>query len=122
MIIAVDLDNTMFKEEYPEVGEIYPKAIEVVNSWYDRGHVIIINTCREGKPLEIALHALHKAGLKWHYANANDPDRIAMYGWDSRKIGCDVQIDDRGIYEKVHGVNWDHIEEWFNIFEATWKQ
>jgi len=38
------------------------------------------------------------SGIKYHYMNENAPERIEMYGGDSRKISCDVHFDDKCAY------------------------
>lgn len=108
LILSVDFDNTCFTEDYPRIGKPIDGAKDTINWLYDMGHTIIINSCREGIYMEEAVSALNRHGFKWHYFNTNDPDRVEHYGWDSRKIGCDIQIDDRDIHVKSNGgvVNW----------------
>lgn len=99
-IFAVDFDNTLFEEVYPGIGDIIPGAQETINWLHDLGHIIIINTCREGVHAEVAISALNAHGVKWDYFNTNDPLRVERYNHDSRKIGCDISIDDRDISVK----------------------
>ena len=110
MVIAIDFDNTIFVEEYPFVGDLIDGAKETINKYYNLGHTIIIWTCRHGDTADAAMEALSLHGIKYHYFNENDPERIAKYGNDSRKIGCDVLIDDRDPYNKLHGVDWQKID------------
>jgi guanylate kinase len=109
LIVAVDFDSTLFTEVYPGIGELIPGARETVNWLYDAGHKIIINTCREGVHAEVAMAALNQHGIKWHYFNTNDPERVDKFKHDSRKIGADISIDDRDIHVKSNGgiVDWE---------------
>src|SRR6056297_1800362 len=108
IIVSVDVDNTIFYEVYPGIGELIPGAKETINWLYDLGHTVIINTCREKEHADIAKEQMQVHGIKWHYFNVNDPHRIDRYGHDSRKIGCDILIDDRDISVKANGgvVDW----------------
>ena len=48
MIIAVDFDGTItYKNAYPNVGEINPRAIEVLRKLQDQGHKLCLWTCRD---------------------------------------------------------------------------
>jgi len=119
MIFAIDFDSTLFEEWYPDVGPMLPHAKEVVNWLYNQGHTIIIWTCREGEVLDAAIEALDLNGVKYHYVNVNDPERIKRYGWDSRKLGCDVMIDDRCLFFKNNGVDWYEIEKMIKQYLAN---
>jgi len=99
-IVLVDFDSTIYTEVYPGVGELIPGARETINWLHDLGHIIIINTCREGVHAEVAMSKLDADGVKWKYFNHNDPKRVEQYGNDSRKLGGDICIDDRDIHVK----------------------
>jgi len=49
LTISVDFDGTIAYEEYPDIGNPIPGAIEAINTLYDMGHTIIINSCRAGE-------------------------------------------------------------------------
>jgi len=110
-IFSVDFDNTIFTEVYPGIGELIPGARDVINWLHSLGHTIVINTCREGIHAEVAMAALNQHGIKWDYFNTNDPERVELFGHDSRKIGCDVSIDDRDIHVKSSSgiVDWASV-------------
>ena len=114
-IIAIDFDGVIYEEgAYPFVGEPIPKAIDTINKYYNQGHTIIIWTCREGEAAEEAILALERDGAKYHFFNNNDHNRIAQYNNDSRKIGCDIYIDDKSLNFLVNGVDWDDIATMIN--------
>ena len=48
LILSIDFDNTIVEEFYPDIGPLRDNAKEVINSLYNQGHTIIINSCRSG--------------------------------------------------------------------------
>lgn len=95
MVISIDFDGTICENRYPQMGEPLPNAKQVINYWYDRGHTIIINTCRTGHYEEHAKSYLNYHGIRYNYMNENDPKLIEKYMSDTRKISADVYLDDR---------------------------
>lgn len=59
------------------------------------GDKLILWTCREGDALQMAVDWCEEQGLYFDAVNANLPDVIAFFGNDSRKISCDLYIDDK---------------------------
>ena len=96
-IIAIDFDGTIAADAYPGIGDMLPRASEVINSLYDNDFIIVIWTCRQGALQHDAEKWLFDHGIKYHYFNANIPGQTTKYGYDSRKIGADVFIDDRNL-------------------------
>jgi hypothetical protein len=92
LVIAIDFDGTIVKDRWPEIGPFRFGAKWCLKWLKKRGHVLILNTCREDK-------LLHNAWLKvwswFNYYNQNDPKRSQQYGSDCRKISADWYIDDR---------------------------
>ena len=104
LVVAVDFDGTITKkQEYPEVGEINDRAIEVLKKMQKK-YTLCLWTCREGKELDDAIKALKERGLEFKYVNESP------YESDCRKIIADVYIDDRAL----GGItDWDIIEDFF---------
>ena len=49
MIIGIDFDGTFtMRNEYPSVGEVNEKSVEVIHNMISRGHKIVLNTMRSG--------------------------------------------------------------------------
>lgn len=90
---------------------LQPHAKEVINSLYKSGKQILIWTCREGEELEQAKRFLAECGINYHYINENHPDLMKAYGNNSRKLGADVYIDDKG--HTTEYVNWREILKQF---------
>ena len=102
MIIAIDFDGTITKtHEYPAVGKINEKAIEVLKKLQQKGHILCLWTCREGKELHDAVKSLYDEGIIFDYINN------APYSESRRKIVADIYIDDRNF----GGFNWDDVEK-----------
>ena len=100
-IICVDFDNTLFHtDNFPTIGKqrIANKIVaRYIRKKKAQGHVIVLNTLREyGKGLEEAVQACNDYNIPIDYINENYPPDVACWG-DSRKIGCDINIDDRNI-------------------------
>ena len=94
MIISVDFDGTLCEENYPDIGDCKPEVILKVKEAKEKGHIIILNTCREGGNLDRALCWLRVCwGLVFDYVNENTEEGIKKYG-DCRKIGADLYVDD----------------------------
>jgi hypothetical protein len=96
--IAVDFDGTITKGDcWPEVGELREDAIYCIRKLYEEGHCIIIWTCREDETKAKAVQALFNNRVPFHFINENNPERIARFGSDCRKIGADVYVDDKAV-------------------------
>jgi len=96
-IIAVDFDNTLCFSNWPELGEPNLPLISYLQQQKASGSKIILWTCRAGKPLEDALIWCEHQGLSFDAINDNLPEIIELYGNNSRKITCDIYIDDRNM-------------------------
>lgn len=97
MIIAIDFDGTICRDQYPDIGGLQPYAKDTINKLYDEGHYIIIWTCRENALLLDAINWLLDNGVRFHRVNAHNPDNIERYGGNTRKVSADMYIDDRQI-------------------------
>jgi hypothetical protein len=113
LIIAVDFDGTLCQDRYPEIGEPDLELIDTLNTLQSQGHTLILNTCRRNHVADCSLcnyatavckrdcllnNAIvfcSRRGLDFNFFNENDPDRIAEYGGDTRKISADLHIDDK---------------------------
>lgn len=108
-VIAVDFDNTIARTKYPEILEPIDETIEFLKTAKELGAKIVLWTCREDKVLQDAIRwcILHYVPID--YINENVPERIKLFGNDSRKIGADLYIDDKSV---GHIQNSDHLLIW----------
>lgn len=104
-IIAVDFDGTLCFSNWPELGEPNKALIRYLKKEQQAGNKLILWTCRAGQPLEDATIWCHNHGLIFDAINDNLPEIIELYGNNSRKITCDIYIDDRNMkLEELVGV------------------
>jgi hypothetical protein len=99
--LAVDFDNTLFHVvSFPEIYSItwMNKLVHRYVRYKKRkGWYIILNTCREpGKGLEIAGRVCKENNIPVDAINEQEPTAEEVWG-HSRKIACDLSIDDTQI-------------------------
>lgn len=102
-IIAVDFDGTLCFSNWPDLGEPNTKLIKYLQTQQATGNKIILWTCRAGEALSSAVEWCQKHGLNFDAINDNLPEIIEQYGNNSRKISCDVYIDDRNMLPDAVG-------------------
>lgn len=93
-IYAVDFDNTLCDNEYPNIGKPHLGIIEYFKNLQKRGDKLILWTCRSGVLLENAVVWCKQYGLEFDAVNSNLSEQIALYNNDPRKIGADHYCDD----------------------------
>ncbi len=82
----IDIDGTICDDvpnEEPErmvTCEPYPDAIDILNKWYDEGHIITFFTSRTEEHREITETWLKKHGFKYHGLLVGKP-RGGNYHW-----------------------------------------
>lgn len=98
-IFAVDFDGTLIKgNTWPDVdGTVNINLIVYLIREQDKGHKIILNTCRTGQHLQDAVDLAKAYGLVFDAVNENLPEMIEAYKGDCRKISADFYIDDKAI-------------------------
>ena len=68
----IDIDGTICDDvpnEEPErmvTAELYPDALETINNWYDKGHMICFFTARIESHREVTEKWLKDNGFKYH--------------------------------------------------------
>ena len=82
----IDIDGTICEDipnEEPErmvTAELYPEALEVINQWYEAGHVITFFTSRTEDHREVTETWLEKHGFSYHGLLMGKP-RGGNYHW-----------------------------------------
>lgn len=82
----IDIDGTICDDvpnEQPErmrTATPYPDALEILNKWYDEGHIITFFTSRTDDHKEITEEWLKEHGFKYHFLLLNKP-RGGNYHW-----------------------------------------
>jgi len=95
MIWAIDFDGTIVDLAYPEIGKPNTKLIYRLKQLKEKGHKLILWTCREGKDLEEAVDFCNSVNLFFDAINQNLPG--ITYAWEGRKVFADVYLDDKNI-------------------------
>ena len=121
MIISIDFDGTIVYESWPEPGAVFPNAREVINELYEKGHTIVINTCRSGKHEGVAQDVLENNNINYHWINTNVPDLIHKYGMDCRKISADVYIDNKQL-GGLPTIPHSEVIDWLMVRELLDKE
>ena len=103
--IAVDFDGTLVEDEYPNIGKEKLFAFETLLNLQERGHRIILWTCRNGRTLDDAIAYCKERGIEFYAVNKSFPEEKFDPKY-SRKINADLFIDDRNIGELI---GWGEI-------------
>lgn len=82
----IDIDGTITEDvpnEEPErmaICKPYPDALEILNTWYDQGHIITFFTSRTEEHREITTQWLNQYGFKYQGLLMGKP-RGGNYHW-----------------------------------------
>jgi hypothetical protein len=95
-ILAIDFDNTIVENEFPEIGMIKPYAKEVINRLQEEGFFIIIWSCRGSYELTEMRAWLIRHDVKFDKINENAPFELVGFS-PHPKIYADIYIDDRNL-------------------------
>lgn len=82
----IDIDGTICDDipnEEPErmaTAKLYPEALEVLNTWYNEGHIITFFTSRLEEHREVTTQWLNDNGFKFHGLVMGKP-RGGNYHW-----------------------------------------
>lgn len=97
MIIAVDFDGTLCESAYPSIGDVMPGAKKSLEELREKGHYIIIWTCRTGELLVNAINWLLEEGIPFDRVNDHEPENLTIYGDGGKKVYANVYIDDKNL-------------------------
>ncbi|GAB6121640.1 HAD family hydrolase [Dysgonomonas termitidis] len=119
MIIAIDFDGTLHTGEWPGIGAPAPCAADVMQALKDKGHYLIVWTCREGDAQRDAVNWLLENNIPFDRVNDNNPAQTEIHNANSRKISAHLYIDDK----QVGGLpSWPDILDYVEKLEADYKQ
>lgn len=97
LVIAVDFDGTVVEHKYPAIGKEMPFAFATLKELQKRGHRLVLWTFRHGKTLDEAVEYCKKNGVEFYAVNRSFPEEKFDPNEASRKIDCDMFIDDRNV-------------------------
>ena len=104
-VIAVDFDSCLCVNRWPKIGEANKGAIRALIRLRGNGARLILWTCRTGALLDEAVSWCEGYGLSFDAVNDNVPERIALYGGDTRKVSADEYWDDKARVVKYRQVD-----------------
>ena len=113
--IAIDFDGTIVEHKYPEIGKEILFAFETLKALQKQKHQLILWTYRSGKELDDAVEYCRQNGVEFYAVNASYPEEEFDEDFASRKIDCDIFIDDRNIGGLIP---WGEIYQMINPIEA----
>ena len=108
-VFMIDIDGTICDDIKNEDSHLYPtaklvpSALEIINKWYEEGHVITFFTAREGKDREVTETWLKENGFKYHGLVMDKP-RIK----DNQEY---VWIDNRKVRAVTYLGTWSELKE-----------
>jgi hypothetical protein len=107
----IDIDGTVTEDvpnEQPERMATclpYEGSVDMINTWYDDGHVITFFTSRTDEHEIVTKQWLDKHGFKYHYLLLNKP-RGGNYHWIDNHIVRATRYDGKwgGLVKKEHTI------------------
>ncbi len=108
-LFLIDIDGTICDDIRNEDSHLYPtanvfpKALEIINKWYDEGNVITFFTARESKDRQVTLDWLDKHGFKYNGLVMDKP-RI----FDNQEY---VWIDNKKVRAITYLGTWSDLKE-----------
>jgi hypothetical protein len=95
LILAIDFDGFLCEAKYPKIGRPNTIIIELLKKIKNKGHKLILWTCRSGKDLEEAIKMCNKFNLKFDKINENLDYIQKKFKKQSTKIYADYYFDDK---------------------------
>lgn len=124
LVIAIDFDGTIVKQDYPNIGKLYDSAKECINELYNSGrYYIIIWSTRCGQDEADMINFLNKNEVKYHKVNGNLPEFSELQeakGFSTpRKIYYDLLVDDKSLLMQSFDLEyeWPMVK---NLIELTY--
>lgn len=106
MIIAVDFDGTCVTEKYPEIGDEMPGCVATLKALVERGHKLVLWTCRERGKLANAVLWFEDREIPLVGINET-PVSEDFRPTGGRKVFANIYIDDKAFggfpgWQKIH--------------------
>lgn len=116
-VVAVDMDSTIWTEDYPNVGKPFPYAIETINKMLEVGYEVVLWTARGGDNLWDCVHELNRLGLNTKHGmfkvNEHATYNTDRFEVQSPKVNCSVLLDDRAYGAPDYSKHWHVLYQEF---------
>ena len=114
-VIAIDLDGTIWNEDYPNTGVPFPNAIETINAMVSEGYEIIIWTARDNENLMFCKKELIdifelNPNVKF---NQHSNYFTSIYKISSPKVNASIYLDDKSYNAPDYSTYWSKLREEF---------
>ncbi|MDX1685698.1 MAG: phosphoheptose isomerase [Saprospiraceae bacterium] len=112
----IDIDGTICDDipnEEPDrmaTAKLYTDALEIINQWYEAGHIITFFTSRTEEHREVTTRWLHDNGFKFHGLLMGKP-RGGNYHWIDNHIVKATRYDGKFTHMKVRQKDIEVFEE-----------
>ena len=118
MIIAIDFDGTLHQGRWPDIGEPFPGAKDIMGLLKRDGHYLIIWTYREGIRQTEMVNWLMEHEIPFDRINDHKPGSWETYGYKSQKVYAHLYVDDN----QVGGLpSWLQVYEWVGKMEKEYS-
>ena len=94
--IAVDFDGTIVEHQYPKIGKEMLFAFDTLKLLQKKGSRLILWTYRSEAYLDEAVEYCRENGIEFYAVNKSYPEE-KFDETISRKLDCDLFIDDRNV-------------------------
>lgn len=115
LCLAIDMDSTIWTEDFPSLGKPYTNAIETINDLVKAGYQVNIWTSRGGDNLEMCKDELYTTyqldpsiQFNQHFKHYTD-----QYPISSPKIAAHVYFDDKSYLAPNYQHYWGTIRQEF---------
>lgn len=120
-IVSFDFDGTVTLNDdaFPEPGPERPEAVRVLQGFTRHPKVaLLLNTCREGLPLEMAIDWLNRRNIAVDASNESVP----WVKCRTRKPRYDIHICDKNFprVPEGHNIDWNALEAYVYKRLETW--
>jgi hypothetical protein len=111
-ILSIDFDKTVGDTDFPTIHGLHDNCREACGRLHDIHDCWIgLWTCRQERHLEPVVDFLAEVGFEYNSLNEQHPNIPKIFGYDARKMGADIYVEDKDVYAQ-HNPNFP---DWLEI-------
>lgn len=113
-VIAIDLDNTIWTEEFPNMGIPFPNAIETINEFIENKIEVVIWSARHYENIkECVYYLIDVYDLNPNVkVNIHSNIFVGLYDYSSPKVSADLYLDDKALNAPDFSKDWIKIRDY----------